>query len=182
MKKYTILSVSIACLLATSAIPAHSAQKFITLKDGSVIKGTVAGIANQKYTIETNNLGTIEVSESDIESITTSKVAQATKVPVAQNALGGLGNPGGSGNLGTSGQMQQMQNTLMSDPQMMAEIQTMLQDKELMALLSDPNIIQDLMSNDPSVIQNNPKIMQLMNNPQMKALMQMMINKGIGQR
>ncbi|MBU0468158.1 MAG: hypothetical protein KKD07_08875 [Candidatus Omnitrophica bacterium] len=176
MKKHTVLTVFLACLLFTSIVHAQTSQKIITLKDGSIIKGTVVSVENQKYIIDTNNLGKIEVADTDIVSIVSPGTGQ---VPANQNALGNLG---GLGNLGMSGQMQQMQNSLMSDPNMMAEMQAMLQDEEIMALISDPNIMKDLMSNDPSVIQNNPKIMQLMNNPQMQALVQMMMNKGIGQK
>lgn len=179
MKKNTIISAFLVCLLLTIAANAHSAQQLILLNDGSIIKGNVIGVENQKYIISTNNLGKIEVAESDIQSITNENAAQATQQPAIQNTLG---NTSTLGSLGMSGQMQQMQNTLMSDPQMMAEIQTMLQDEELMAILSDPAIMKDLMSQDPATIQNNPKIMQLMNNPKMQALMQMMMNKGIGQR
>ncbi|OGX57233.1 MAG: hypothetical protein A2306_01910 [Omnitrophica WOR_2 bacterium RIFOXYB2_FULL_38_16] len=178
MKKHTILTILAACLLLTSTVLAQNSQKTITLKDGSVIKGTIVSIEDQKYIIDTDKLGKVEVEDSDIVSITTSTATQNAQAPVAQNAL--LGNLGGLGNAGLPEQMQQMQNSLLSDPKMLAEMQTMLQDEEIMAIISDPSLMKDLLSNDPNVIQNNPKIMQLMNNPQMQALLQMMMSKGIG--
>ena len=41
-----------------------------------------------------------------------------------------------------------------------------------MSILSDQNLMNDIMSYDPQRIQNNPKMMQLLNNPSMKALME----------
>lgn len=72
---------------------------------------------------------------------------------------------------GINEKIQAAQTKLTSDPHMMAEIQDMAKDPELMQMLSDPNLTQAVMSHDVHAIENNPKAKELMNNPKMRALM-----------
>ena len=54
---------------------------------------------------------------------------------------------------------------------MMAEIEEIVQDEEVKAMLSDPKLMEDVSSFDPMKIQQNPNVQKLMDNPKIKDLM-----------
>ena len=151
-------------LAAFSFISAAHAQsvKTITLKDGSVIKGAVTQLADGVYTLETDNLGKITVPESEIVSIT----AESAPAAAQDTASASL-----------KGQVQEVQASLLSDPEIMTEIQNIMQDPEIRGVLSDPAFMQAIMSYDPSQIQQNEKTQYLLKNPKFRALMEKMQQK-----
>ena len=53
----------------------------------------------------------------------------------------------------------------------MAEILTILQDPEIVNLLQDKSVMQDVMSMNPTSIQNNSSIQALMQNPKMQNIL-----------
>lgn len=162
MKKFGAFILSFTLMLTLTHTALANEWRTLTLKDGSILKGKVLQMANNVYTIETENLGTIKIAESDVLSISTQTNAQ--KNPTASSAQ-------------LQNQVQKLQGDLLNDPNIMNEIETMLESPEVMNIMQDPDFIKDVMSFDEEKIQNNPKTMQLMNNPQMKALMQQIQQK-----
>ena len=148
-------------LLAFSFIsPVHAqTTKTITLKDGSVIKGNVLQLTDGVYTLETDNLGKINVAESEIVSIA------AESAPVPPNA-------GDTAGASFKGQVQEMQTSLLSDPEVMTEIQNIMQDPDIRGVLSDPAFMSAIMSYDPNQIQQNEKTQYLLQNPKFQSLME----------
>ena len=144
---------------ANLALCAHAqSTKVITLKNGSVIKGTVLQLADGVYTLKTDNLGNFSVAESEIVSIA------EEPAPV----------PPDTGNTATAslkGQVQEMQTSLLSDPEVMTEIQNIMQDPEIRGVLSDPAFMSAVMSYDPKQIQQNEKTQYLLQNPKFQSLM-----------
>src|SRR3989338_5329187 len=159
MKKiFSTLFLIIAA--ANLALCAHAqAAKVITLKDGSVIKGNVLQLTDGIYTLETDNLGKVNVAESEIVSIAaeSTPALQAT-VDTASAAL--------------KGQAQEIQTNLLSDPSIMAEIQNIMQDPEIRGVLSDPAFMNAIMSYDPKQIQQGEKTQYLLQNPKFRSLME----------
>ncbi|MEI7998165.1 MAG: hypothetical protein WCH62_01485, partial [Candidatus Omnitrophota bacterium] len=129
----------------------------ITLKDGSQIKGELLGLSGGVYTIHTPSFGDIKINSSQVANI-----GSAAPMPTALQA---------APDDGLNQRVQAAQAKLMSNPQMVMQIQQMMQDPELSQLLSDPSITQAVMSHDLKAIQSNPKAQQLINNPKMRALM-----------
>ena len=151
------LIIIVACSFVS---PVHAQSvKTITLKDGSVIKGNVLQLADGVYTLETGNLGKVTVPESDILSITTESA------PV-------LPNTGDTAGASLKGQVQEMQTSLLSDPEVMTEIQNIMQDPEIRSVLSDPAFMQAIMSYDPNQIKQNEKTQYLLQNPKFQSLME----------
>ncbi|VAX36798.1 hypothetical protein MNBD_UNCLBAC01-1302 [hydrothermal vent metagenome] len=137
--------------------PLYAAStKFIRLKDGSVLKGKVIEMSGGTYKIETPHLGIITLPENEIISISESNSAAQGDTSEKANI---------------KKQVQQIKGDVLSNPAIMKEITNMTQNPEIMQLLSDPNLINDVMSYDPEKIESNPKIQQLMNNPDMQKLM-----------
>src|SRR5271154_1620639 len=69
---FTLLFLSI-----TTFSFADQGDQVITLKDGSQIKGQLAGIDNGVYTVKTPIIGDVHVAASDVASITNSSVTAA---------------------------------------------------------------------------------------------------------
>jgi len=172
----TYMKLRFLLALLIFALPAYivfaGTAKQITLKDGSVIKGELVSFANGIYTLQTDNLGRLQLPEANVVSVASEgaipQVFQAQAVPHQTQ--------GGSGNAGFSGQVSAMQSQMMSNPQTMQTIQAMVQDPEISAMMADPNFIKDLTtavsSNDPQSLANNPNIQKLMSNPRMQSLIQ----------
>ena len=160
MNKVIFLLASLV-LSANMAAFADQAQQVITLKDGSQIKGELAGINNGVYTVKTPIIGDVHVAASDVASITNGTVP----VAAVQNQP-----PAAAGNMDQ--QIAASQQKLMSNPESMATLKEMTQDPEIMQALQDPALVQAVTSHDYQAVQNNPQIQKLMSNPKMQALLQ----------
>jgi len=53
----------------------------------------------------------------------------------------------------------------------MTEIQDMIQDESIRAMLSDPKLLEDVTSFDQQKIKQNTNVQNLMNNPKIQELM-----------
>jgi len=160
-----IFVFSILILSAITTAFADQSQQVITLKDGSQIKGDLAGIENGIYTIKTPVIGDVHVAAGDVASITSGTGNANAPVAALQNQASGS-----TPNL--DAQIAASQQKLMSNPQAMATLQQMAQDPDIMQALSDPALVQAVTSHDYQAVQSNPKIQELMNNPKMQALLQ----------
>ncbi len=158
MEKNLRLVLFFIVLAFACPLYAQSAQ-VITLKDGSVIKGSVLQLTDGIYTLETGNLGKITVAESEIINIT----AEPSPAPTDM---------GDTANASLKGQVQQVQTNLLSDPEVMTDIQSIMQDPEIRGVLSDPAFMQAIMSYNPGQIQQNEKTQYLLQNPKFQSLME----------
>ncbi len=159
MKKY-FLFIAFALFLTTiSTISSAQTSKTIALKDGSFLKGEVVQLNDGVYTIETSNLGRIAIPESDILSITS---AQADK---SQNQK-----PNTSQKKQIQNQVEAMQGSILSDPALMMEIQNIVNDPEVQALLTDPTLLDDVLTYDPEKIEKNNSAQDLIQNPKIQNL------------
>ena len=144
-----------------------SADKTITLKDGTKIKGRLTGVQNDSYVVETRQLGTIHVKSSEVLSINSQDISAA---PVAESSQTQGQVQGGS----LKGQVQGLQNQILSNPQNVADIQELLQDPEFVEIIKDPQFVDAIMSYDVERIKSNPSTQTLLQNPKMQALIQKM--------
>ncbi len=162
-----IFTLTLLFLSANITAFADDAEQVITLKDGSQIKGQLAGINNGVYTVKTPIIGDVHVAASDVASITNG-AADGTAAPVAAMPAQASGAP--SNNM--DAQIAASQQKLMSNPQAMAELQEMAQDPEIMQALQDPALVQAVTSHNYQAVQSNPQVQALMSNPRMQAFLQ----------
>ena len=148
----------------------------ITLKDGTVLKGHLKDISGEHYIIETANFGQVQILTTNVVSITTGN-ASPQPVNLSSPQMPAFKSPSLGGQSQLMGQASQMQQNILDDPQMMAEVQKILSDPEIMAVLQDQNVMQDIMSMNPQTIQNNPSLQSLMQNPKMQSLLNMLQQK-----
>ena len=139
---------------------ADQGEQVITLKDGSQIKGELAGIDNGVYTVKTPIIGDVHVAASDVASINNGNG------PVAAPDQSSPSTPNMNQQISAS------QKQLMSNPQAMATLREMMQDPEIMQALQDPALVQAVTSHDYAAVQSNPQIQKLMSSPKMQALLQ----------
>lgn len=137
--------------------------KTIALKDGSTLKGKVIKLENNIYTLEIPSLGQIEVPESDIISITPAKAPSGNGDDPQKTEL--------------KDQVQKIQGNIMTDPALMLDIQNIVNDEEVRKLLSDPKLMQDVLSYDQEKIQGNKGVQDLMDNPKIQDLMNKIYQK-----
>jgi len=170
MMKKKLLTASpllFAIVLLTTPLEANTLKK-IHLKDGSILKGNIIKMDGKAYTIQTENLGVMTIDEERVRSISSlqsqDNVENAnTNMPQLQDIQQQMKN--------MPPEAQAMQGMLLSDPKMMQEVQNMAQDPEIRALLSDPALMNSILSGDLNSIGSNSKAQGLMNNPKMQKLM-----------
>jgi len=142
-------------------------DQIITLKDGSKIKGEVVSLSSGIYTVHSPALGDVKVNASEIVSIAGSTNATQQNTPDMGQA---------QTDTSINQRIKSAQNQLLNDPQMMGELMEIMKDAELEPLLSDPDLVNKVLSNDVKAIESDPKAQELIKNPKMRALMDQMRN------
>ncbi|MFC1510159.1 hypothetical protein ACFL49_00675 [Candidatus Omnitrophota bacterium] len=139
--------------------------KTIQLNDGSLIKGEILSLDEDVYTVETSTFGTLEIKDADIASISSiSQIQQQQTTSAATTQSLPSGNQ-------LMQQAQQLQGSMMADPEVMTEMQNLMSNPEVMEILTDESFINSLMTN-PEMMLENDKLKVLMASPQIQALMQ----------
>ena len=162
MKKYCWKLLLILSVFIFTHPSYAQSTKIITLKDGSVLQGEVVELTDQVYTIKTSNLGQIQLKESDILSIISKENYVNAKKATEDRSLQSQQ---------IKGQVQALQNNILSDPDIMRDIQSLIEDEEIKSIITDKNFINDIMSYDPQRIDKNEKTSDLMRNPKIQNLM-----------
>jgi len=151
-------------LTLLSPLAIASSVKHITLKDGSVIKGELVSFENGIYTLQTDNLGRLQLPESNVASVSNEMIG----APVPQMGQ----QPASAPNF--SNKVSVLQAQIMNDPQTMQAVQAMAEDPEIAAMIADPAFVKQLTAavsnNNVESVADDPKIQQLMSNPKMQAL------------
>ena len=161
MMKKLFVPVSFAFLLLIFSPQVFADEiKFITLSDGSVIKGEVVNVDKSTYTVKTPNMGTLKIKGADIESITKDLPDKDS------NTISDELNP-----TELKDQVGIMQGKLLNDPALMEDLKDMMQDEEVMKIISSKDFITTIMSYDQDRIKNNAQTQELMNNPKIRELM-----------
>ena len=165
MKKSSLIFVlTVICL---NLAPAGYAQneKFITLTDGSVIKGKVIELKDNMYTIEIlpdwkgeqgESVEPLKIPASSVESITTAKPGKES-APAQNTDL--------------KEHASKMQEKIMADTEIMGQMNQLAEQEDIQKLLSDPKLLGDVMSMDPDTIQNSEGVQKLMSNPEVQKLL-----------
>jgi len=163
MKKYSLIFIFAITLFSLNTASYAEITKIITLKDGSILKGKVIELKDGIYTFETSNLGNINISKSDVLSI-----ASPETLTTSSERINGVDD---AQKAQLKRQVEQIQGTILADEEITTEIQKIVEDDEIRSMLSDPNLLNDMMSFDQNKIQQNESVQDLMNNPKIQNLM-----------
>jgi hypothetical protein len=133
---------------------AQAEERVIKLKDGSVIPGEILSKEGDIYKIKTATLGIVAVQEEKISSI-----AEAEP----------------KGTASVSGEEKAYREKILASPQAMESVKTLAQDKDVVAILSDPQLKEAIARHDLRFLQTNEKFIKFMNNPAVKKIVDDMV-------
>lgn len=129
----------------------------LRLVDGSVITGEMLSYGGGIYRIRSETLGLLEIPDEQVETLLPSG-AENRATPAPQASQGA--------------EVLQLQQRIAGDASLMGLIMQLQSDPDMQAVLADPAILQAIASNDLESLQNNPKILQLMEHPVIQQIFQ----------
>lgn len=142
-------------LIFSQTVSAESLKNFY-LTNGTVISGELISYSGSTYTIRLpDQPEAMTIPESYIQRIE-SNTGAVTPAPTATTKTPNI---------------VEFQNTILSDPSLMQEILSLLDDQEIMNALSDPELMDAAMSQDLDAIGRNPAIGKMMENPKFLLLL-----------
>jgi hypothetical protein len=162
MKKSHILPIF---LLIVSNTAMAADFKTITLKDGSKVKGEVVSMSDSEWTIRTSSMGDVHIADKNISSIIDGDVEIKPKTDMPAPAAV-------TENITANPEFKKIQSSIVSDPNVMTDIQALIADPEIMALMSDPGLMATIQSGNTEAIQSNPKLKALSENPKIQAMIE----------
>ncbi len=151
--KYTALVLCVLFIFVPNSFAGE--MKLIKLKDGSVITGQVVSLRNGSYTIKSDSMGKITISDTKIQSIQSAEGARK-----GQSEASGI----------DESQLNALQNQMTSDVGMMQRIASLQNDPDFKKVLSDPAIMKAINSGDINALTSNPKFMKLLNKAAVKSI------------
>ena len=146
-----ILQLSIGLLLAITSTT--DGASLIELKDGTRIVGEVVSAGQGHYLIRSPSLGEIRLDESAIPSV------------------GEQAHPAQTVELGPIHQK------IANSPELMKMIIDLQSKPQLQAILNDKQLMQLVLSGDTESLQHDPRIMQLLADPSIQAIVGKVMGK-----
>ena len=162
--------------------PGQIPLQVFQLSDSSALKGRLVAVQGDHYLVESVSMGNISIRADNIVSITAANAlvgAQPAAGVFADRTSPAAANypPDQGNNLSALSGPQarewiaRMQDQMMQDPALMSAVQDLARDPTFTAILTDKELMNAIMSMDLEKIRNNPKAIELMNNPQMQEIM-----------
>ncbi len=148
--KFTISGFLILLLCANVFAEAQE----IELKDGSIIAGEIISLSNGLYTIESNSLGNLKIKKSKIRTIRSKsrRSGKSSPLPVVNNTV------------------QALQDTIMSQPDLMTMIMALQNDPDIRMALQDSKVMNAVMSGNINALMDNPAFQRILENPRVQAI------------
>lgn len=122
-------------------------EKLIKLKDGTVMRAKVISKEGELYRFESASMGAVNVKASDVVMIAEPDLANMPK-----------------------SEADEYQKKIMENPEAMATIQELAQDKQVVEMLSDPALQKAIMNQDVEYLKSNAKFQNFTNNPSIKKI------------
>ena len=148
--RFPALKFILILAITSSSAYAGEVQR-VKLTDGSVMNVEVISMHDGVYTFKSPSLGEVNVNAKQVQSISSSDM------PTSQ-----------AGSAKTN--LNQLQSTLMANPETKNLITGLQNDPDMQAVLSDPELMKAIQSGDFKALANNPKFQKLMNNPRIKQI------------
>lgn len=153
---YTVFHIFIFALLFGAPLSCFAAeQREIVLKDGGVITGEVLKFDGTQYTINSSSLGTVNINNSEISTIRSPSPTFKSNPDQMMISPGDIG---------------AMQQQLMANQEIMALINSLQNDPQVQAILTDPELMQAIYAGNIEALLNNPKLKDLADNPTIKSI------------
>ena len=154
-------------LAAALLAPAGAAEpplKSFRLRDGSQISGRLLSLEGGHFLIESQSLGRIRVPENNVLSMTAAE--SPPPAVTSPPSIASPPKPGGE----YAQQIEATQMQILASPELLADVQALAQDPQVLALTRDPAFLNAVLSGNVQALQNNPRIAALLNNPKVQQL------------
>ncbi len=159
MKRTHIILIFLMMLPVISICTAHAGEPAeVELVDGSVVYGEIVSLKNGVYTIDSDSMGSLKISKSKIRVIRFR--SQGVNKDVRENPQ----------KPDKSSDIQDVQKSLMADEDIFKIILSLQDDPKIQEILSDPETMRAVQSGDLQSLMSNPKFMELLNHPKIKAI------------
>ncbi|EIC22975.1 hypothetical protein [Thiorhodovibrio frisius] len=149
-----VLLVSVWLLTANTLVAGESR---IELEDGSLITGEVLSSDGRSYRIRSRTLGTIEIDAEQIRSLRPSGSAGTS----AGTSAGATAN---------NQRVESIQKGIAADSGLLGSIMALENDPALQEALADDEFMRAISERDFETLRNHPTIRKLLENPQMRAI------------
>ncbi|MDB9822789.1 hypothetical protein OAC89_03735 [Deltaproteobacteria bacterium] len=127
-------------LLGLIALDASAGEiRQINLNDGSTINAEILSLNDGIYTLKSFSLGTVNIQESEVHSITSVENIKQ--------------------------EIQGFTQKIMNDAELLNIILPLQDDPDFKTALEDPSILEAVTSGDMNALLSNPKFIKLLNNP-----------------
>jgi hypothetical protein len=169
--------------LNTLAAPSMLGRRAtLNLNDKSTIVGVIEAVKDGAYTVNTDSVGTVTVTEQKIESIAfDKKEVEKLRKDVAEGkaVLPNLDKEQVKQLTGRDDapDVNALANQILGSEQLMGLVEKLSSDPEMLKVLNDPAIMDAVFAGDLSKLIGNPQILKLMENPTIKEISDEVITK-----
>jgi hypothetical protein len=167
--KCVCLLVAAASLLVTQAGSAGELER-IVLRDGSVIMAEVHSLDDGVYELWSPALGDFEIEQARILRIESADAAHSPGTAGRHDLSKNAPAPVVKNNAASAASIQELQMQMLSSGDMLSSILELRSNPAMQEVLADPEIQAAIMSGDLDALQRNPKMLKLMNSPDMRAI------------
>ncbi|MBK1648397.1 hypothetical protein [Rhabdochromatium marinum] len=159
---HTMAAIRTILLLALwlTASGAPLADSRIELQDGSIISGKVLSSDGKHYRIRSDTLGVIELDASQIRAL--SPAGEAPRGPAATHPAA------------TSQQIESLQQQITQNQGLLDMIMALQNDPTIRQALADDELLSAIASRDLERLRQHPTIQKLLENPQLRQIIEQM--------
>jgi len=133
----------------------------VVMQDGSVIVAEIVSFQNGIYTLRSESMGELHLPDSAIQSIRGSE--STDKKDVGSIAA----NPPLSA---SKEDIKDMQNSVLTDPGLIGMVLALQNDPEIREILQDQEVMGLISAGDVKKLEASPKFIKLMDNPKIRAI------------
>jgi len=136
----------------------------IELKDGSRLSGQILSMNDGVYSVYSESVGVLKIPQSKVRAIHEDNPS--------------LSGVGGNSKASTKAanisqrEVHDIQKRILSDEHLQKSILSLRSDPQIQAILKDEELLNAIQAQDFEALSNNPKIIELMNNPSIGVIRQ----------
>lgn len=146
------LLITITLVSWATAATAGDARE-IRLRDGGIIRGEIQALDGDRYTINSDSLGKIQLERSEIRAI------------VAPGSASGQQDTGnGHGGAASPGEISTLAQQMLNDRGTMTLIHSLRDNPQIQAILNDPELMRAIGRGDLETLKADPRIRALLEN------------------
>jgi len=144
---------------------AASQMREIILKDSSIIMAEVVSYEQGIYTLHSESMGELRLHDSAIRSI---RVPESTSRGKSEPIAGKSAQPSSKEDI------HDVQESVLTNPGLLEMVFALQNDPEVQDIIQDQEIMALITAGDLKKLESNPKFIKLMENPKIRAILSQM--------